>query len=211
MWKIEFSESEMEALDYERYHHPHPQVQRRMEVVYLKSQGLKHDEIRRLCRIGSKTTLSKYLRWYKEGGIEALKYLNYKGQPSALNAHIPSLREYFEKNPPRTSAEAQAVIERLTGIKRSPTQIKAFLKRMGMGYRKVGYVPGKVAEDEKVEEQEAFREQELEPRLEAAKAGKRALFLSMLLILSTGLISDSSGALFEFSLLPHQVVNGSMF
>jgi hypothetical protein len=40
MIQLELTETEIEALDYERYHHPHPQVQRKMEVLYLKSQGL---------------------------------------------------------------------------------------------------------------------------------------------------------------------------
>ena len=73
MIRLEFSKSDITALAYERYHHPHPHVQRKMEVLYLKSQGLSHQEIRRLCQIGSKTTLVTYLREYEAGGIEALK------------------------------------------------------------------------------------------------------------------------------------------
>ena len=187
MITLEFSEADIDALNYERYHHPHPQVQRKMEVLYLKSQGLAHGKIQQLCRIGSRTTLISYLRQYKAGGIEALKQLHYKGQPSDLNEHIPSLKAYFEAHPPRTSAEAGAEIERLTGIKRSPTQIKAFLKRIGMQSRKVGNLPGKAANPDKIEEQEQFRINELEPRLAAAKAGECAVFLSMLLILFTEL------------------------
>lgn len=177
MMTLTFTPEAIDKLDYERYHHPHPQVQRKMEVLYLKSQGLKHQEIQRLCRIQSRTTLSKYFRQYQDGGIEGLKQLHYKGQPSKLNEHIPSLRAYFEEHPPRTSAEAQAVIERLTGIKRSPTQIKAFLNRIGMKPRKVGYLPGKAAEPDKIAEQEQFRTEELEPRLAEAQAGERAVFL----------------------------------
>ena len=176
MITIEFTSADIEALAYERYHHPHPQVQRKMEVLYLKSQGLSHQDILRLSGITSRTTLVKYLRQYQTGGIDGLKHLDYKGQPSALRPHIPSLKAYFEAHPPRTSAEAQAVIERLTGIKRSPTQIKAFLKRMGMSCRKVGYVPGKATTPEKIAEQETFRTEELEPRLAEAEAGERAVF-----------------------------------
>jgi len=187
MIQLEFSEADITALDYERYHHPHPQVQRKMEVLYLKSQGLSHQEIRRLCRIGSKTTLVSYLKSYKAGGIAALKQLHYKGTPSQLNEHIGSLKVHFEAHPPRTSAEAQSEIERLTSIKRSPTQIKAFLKRIGMQPRKVGYVPGKAATPEKLAEQDEFQSKELEPRLEEAKAGERAVFFWMLPILSIGL------------------------
>jgi transposase len=127
---INFNQEEINQLNYERYHHPHPQVQKRMEVLYLKSQALSHQEIRRLCQI-SKTTLVNYLRQYQEGGIEQLKYLNYKGKPSQLNEHAQTIETYFREHPPRAVAQAQAKIEQLTGIKRSPTQIKVFLCRIG--------------------------------------------------------------------------------
>jgi len=131
MIRVEFSAEIIENLNYERYHHPSPKVQKKMEVLYLKSQGMAHNEIRRICRI-SKTTLAAYLKQYKDRGIEGLKELHYKGSPSALNEHVPTLEAYFKKNLPRTTAEAQAVIEELTGIKRSPTQVRAFMKRIGM-------------------------------------------------------------------------------
>jgi transposase len=128
MIRIEFSAEDIENLDYERYHHPSPKVQRKMEALYLKSQGMSHQDIRRIC----KTTLATYLKQYKEGGAEALRELHYKGRRSALNEHASSIEEYFREHLPRTTAEAQAAIEKLTGIKRSPTQIRAFMKRIGM-------------------------------------------------------------------------------
>lgn len=131
MIRVEFSPEIIETLEYERYHHPNPKVQKRMEVLYLKSQGLAHREICRLCQI-SKMTLTTYLKQYREGGVERLKQLEYKGQPSALNEHRMSLEEHLRKHPPRNTAEAQAVIEELTGIRRSPTQVRAFMKRIGM-------------------------------------------------------------------------------
>lgn len=172
---IEFSDQDIQKLNHERYHYPHPQVQKKMEVLYLKSQGLSHQEIRRLCQI-SKTTLVSYLRQYQKGGIEQLKQLNYKGQPSQLNEHAQTIESYFKEQPPRTVAEARAKIEEITGIKRSPTQIRNFLNRIGMNCRKVGFIPGKVVDPDKIEEQETFREQKLEPLLEEAKAGNRAVF-----------------------------------
>lgn len=187
MINLEFSEADIATLHYERYHHPHPQVQRKMEALYLKSQGLRHHQICDLCQIKSRTTLVTYFRQYAEGGIEALKSLYYKGQSSQLNQHMASLKAHFAAHPPHTAAAAQAEIERLTGIKRSPTQIKAFLKRMGMSCRKVGYVPGKAANREKIAEQEQFLADELEPRIAEAQAGTRALFSWMLPTLYTGL------------------------
>jgi transposase len=176
MIRISFSEADIVALNYERYHHPSPQVQKRMEVLYLKSKHLPHHEIRRLCGI-SKPTLVSYLRIYQLGGIEQLKQLHYQGQPSELNAHHQTIEAHFKDHPPRTSAEAQAIIERLTGIKRSPTQIRAFMKRIGLRLRKTGAIPGKATDPAKQAEQETFKTEQLEPRLEQARQGKRTLFL----------------------------------
>ena len=44
MLQLEFSEADKGALTHERYHHPHPRVQQRMEALWLKSQGLAHQE-----------------------------------------------------------------------------------------------------------------------------------------------------------------------
>jgi len=71
MIRIEFSEEEKQALDYERYHHPHPHVQRKMEALWLKSQKLPHKDICRFTGI-SKHTLCTYLEAYKEGSIKNL-------------------------------------------------------------------------------------------------------------------------------------------
>jgi transposase len=175
MIEINFSEEEINELNYQRYHHPHPLVQKKMEALYLKSQRLSHQEICRLCRI-SRTTLSLYLKTYKNGGIESLKQIFYKGQPSQLNQHQKTIEEEFRQNPPRTSAEACVIIEKLTGIKRSPTQVRKFLTKIGMKIRKVGHIPGKATNPDKIEEQEEFRQKQLEPLLQEAKQGKRAVY-----------------------------------
>jgi hypothetical protein len=55
-----FTEAQKQALDYERFHHPHPRVQKKMEALWLKSQGLAHQEITKLAGI-SANTLRSYL------------------------------------------------------------------------------------------------------------------------------------------------------
>jgi transposase len=184
MIQIAFTDAQIAALEYERYRHPSPQVQKRMEVVYLKSQAVPHQEIARLCRI-SRQTVVTILHLYQQGGIERLKQFHFAGQPSALNAHQSSLEAHFRAHPPRTVAQAQATIEQLTGIRRSPTQIRAFLKRIGMEVRKVGAMPGRAHDPVKQQEQETFRQTELEPRLDQVRQGKRTLFLSTPPISST--------------------------
>ena len=175
MIQIDFSEEEIDQLNYERYHYPHPLVQKRMEALYLKSQKLSHQKICQICRI-SKTTLIVYLKKYQEGGKESLKKLVYQGQASELNQHHITIEEYFQENPPRTATEASAMIEKLTGIKRSPTQVRELMKKIGMKTCKIGYVPGKATNPDKIQEQEEFQKEILEPLLKEAKEGKRAVY-----------------------------------
>jgi hypothetical protein len=92
MIRIEFSPKEIDTLNKERYHYPHPMVQKRMEALFLKSQGYKHKDICRICCI-CKTSLAKYLKDYQSGGLKALKPLNFKGQSRELNSHATSLEE----------------------------------------------------------------------------------------------------------------------
>ena len=119
-----------------------------MEVVWLVSQGLRRIEVARLAGV-SVRTVRRYVKRYKQGGIEVLKRSQYKKPQSELDQHSQTLKEYFEKNPPSTVKQAQAAIEKLTGIRREETQVGEFLKRIGLRRRKVGTVPGKVDDTKK--------------------------------------------------------------
>ena len=142
MIRIEFSEEEKRALDYERYHHPHPHVQRKMEALWLKSQQLPHKDICRFAGI-SKHTLCTYLQAYKDGGIHALKDVRFYKPTSVFSLHAKTIETYFREHPPASIKEARAKIHELTGITRSPTQVRQFLTSLGMRPRKVGMMPAK--------------------------------------------------------------------
>lgn len=171
MIKLSFTPEVIDQLHYERTHHPHRRVRQRMEAVYLKALGLPHQDIGRVVRISPKT-LREYLHLYQTGGIEALKALNFNQPKSDLDDHQEQLRQEFDQKPPASFVEAAARIEHLTGLRRSPTQVGQFLKKLGLKRRKVGQIPAKADPDK----QEAFLENHLEPRLEEAKQNKRHLF-----------------------------------
>jgi transposase len=78
----------------------------------------------------------------------------------------------FRQRPPASVAEAAQRIAQLTGLKRGPTQVRQFLRSLGMKVRKVGQMPAKAD----VEAQERFKTEELEPRLQEAKSGQRVVF-----------------------------------
>ena len=140
--KINFSEEEISQLRYEHLHYEHSRVRRRCEVVYLKSLEFSHQDIGRLVGI-SQPTLRSYLNMYKNGGIEKLKELNFYRPVSKLEAHREKLKTEFTSNPPKSINEAKKRIENLTGILRSPTQVRQFIKRLGLKRLKVGQIPAK--------------------------------------------------------------------
>ena len=142
MIEIEFSSEEIEQLHYERRYHPHPRVRQRMETLYLKALGYQHQEIGRIVGIGQ-TALRRYLRMYQAGGIEALKELNFYRPKSELDKHREQLKAEFEARPAKSINEAVQRIEKLTGIRRSPTQVGKFLKGLGAKRLKVGHIPSK--------------------------------------------------------------------
>lgn len=126
--QIEFTPEERKDLNYERYHHPDPRVQRRMEVLWLKSHGLPHAQIAEVAGV-SENTMRADFELFLAGGVEKLKEMHYYRPESELVAYVGSLEEYFRRNPPATIKEAQSEIEALTGIKRSETQVREFLKK----------------------------------------------------------------------------------
>ena len=152
MIRIEFSEDEIEQLRRERFEHPHPRVQRKMEALLLKSEDLPHHQMTRILGV-SENTLRHYLREYRDGGIERLTEIRFRPPRSELDAHRALLEAYFEEHPPAAVNEAAAKIEELTGIRRGPTQVRRFLGSLGLRPRKVGMIPAKAD----VQEQARFK------------------------------------------------------
>jgi len=91
---------------------------------------------------------------------------------SELQAHAATLAAHFRDHLPATVKEAMSEIEALTGIKRSETQVRQFLKKLGLRRCKVGMLPAKADS----EAQATFLEEQIAPRLAEAQAGKWAVF-----------------------------------
>ena len=123
-----FTPEVLDAIRHDRYHHPHPRVQQKMEVLWLKSQGCTHADIARLAAV-ARRTVQRYLDAFADGGLQRLCRLAWKGKANELAAHQASLEDYFVEHPPRSTREAQAAIEQQTGVRRGLTQVRAFLKK----------------------------------------------------------------------------------
>jgi transposase len=166
-----FTPEDLDAIRRDRYHHPHPRVQQKMEVLWLKSQAFTHADIASLADV-SRHSVQRYLDEYADGGLERIRRLPWKGKPSELDVHRPSLEDYFLENPPRSAREAQAAIEGETGVRRGLSQVRAFMKKtLGLRWRKVGTIPAKA----NAQEQADFLKNKLQPRLRQAERGVRTV------------------------------------
>jgi transposase len=200
MIDIDISEEEANQLEYFRYNYPDPLIQRRFEVIWLKFLGYQHKEIAKIANVHH-DTVTDYIKLYNQGGSDRLQLTNYRKPTGALDQHTDSIKANLASNPPQTINEAVVRIDLLTGIKRKATQVRAFMKRLGFKQLKCGHIPAK-ADPEK---QKKFLEDSLNPRLEEAKAGRRAvlfmdsahfvhaIFIGVLWCLSRVFIKSASG------------------
>jgi transposase len=175
---ITFTPDDRRALAHDRYHHPDPRVQRKMEVLWLKSHGLDHDRIAAYAAV-SRRTVQRYLDEYLRGGLPRLRQGRWHHPRSALAEHQGSLEEYFREHPARSTKQARALIEQRTGIRRGLTQVRHFLKdRLGLRWRKTGAipVPPKETVEEHARKQAAFVQDKLGPRLKEARRGRRQVY-----------------------------------
>jgi transposase len=177
MHQITFSETDVQAIAWDRYHHPDPRVQRHMEILWLKHHGDTHERIAVVADC-SRSTVQRTLAEYRQGGLELIRQIPTKESRSLLDDHRVCLEEVFTKHPPRSVKQARYVIEQHTGIRRGLTQVRHFLHRLGLAPRKVAAIPipPKSTLEEHVKNQAKFLEKELEPRLEEARQGKRDVY-----------------------------------
>jgi transposase len=178
MRPIRFTEEDRRALAHDRYCYPDPRVQRKMEVLWLKSHGLNHDDIAAYADV-SRRTVQRYLDEYLEGGLPRLRRCRWHHPEGVLAGHAATLGDYFRQHPPRCAKQARAIIEQQTGVRRGLSQVRHFLKdRLGLRWRKTGAipVPPKETVEEHARKQAAFLRDELEPRLEQARRGRRQVY-----------------------------------
>ena len=126
---LTFTADDRRALAAERYEHPDPRVQQRMEVLWLISQGETQARAGQLAGV-SKATVARYVAVFRKDAVAGLRTFHWVKPTSVLEAHRPTLEAEFRERPPHTIAEAADRIETLTGVRRKETQVRVFLKKV---------------------------------------------------------------------------------
>lgn len=171
MIELSFTASDIDGFREQRYAHPHPLVQRKMDALHLKSHGVPHNVIADIVGV-CPNTLRSYFEEFLQGGFDRLFEIRFYAPKSEMAPFTDTLENHFRQQPPATIKEAAARIEEITGIKRGLTQVRKFVRALGLKRRKTGFIPAKAD----VEKQKLFLDNELEPRLKEAREGKRNLF-----------------------------------
>ncbi len=121
---------------------------------------------------------------YQAGGREALRPFNPHPHTAVWDRQATTFRETFAAQPPHPVPEAGDRIKALTGVRRGPTPVRAWLKN-GLGRRQTGPIP---AQADPVAEPLCLDAQ-LTPTLDEAQAGRRHVFFvdAAHLVLGAGL------------------------
>lgn len=168
MLRINLSQAEIERLSYERYYYPCPIVQKRIQAVFIKAttefSDIEAGQISGLHR----HSVNHWVRAYQSGGFESLCQYNYGTNKSELEKHSGSILKSFTERPPMSAREAKVRIEEMTGISRSPSQIRTFMKHNGLRYIKTGHIPAKAD----TEKQRQWVKSTLEPAIKEAQNGE---------------------------------------
>jgi transposase len=138
--RIQLTQEQQRVVNEERSAHPNPRIREKMLVLWLLHNGVARQGAAKIVG-ASRATVQRYVAAFREGGLEGLRRWNPNRPASEMAAYRDLIRESFEEQPVRTVAEACERIFRLTGLRRGPSQVRKFLKDMGLKFLRVRPIP----------------------------------------------------------------------
>jgi transposase len=138
--RVQLTEEQQQIVNEERTSHPNSRVREKMLVLWLLHNGVTRQKAAEIAGIG-RATVQRYVVAFREGGLDGLRQWNPNRPVSEMAAYRELIRESFEKQPACTMAEACERIFQLTGLRRGPSQVRKFLKEMGLKWQRARAIP----------------------------------------------------------------------
>jgi transposase len=138
--RIQLTEEQQHIVNAERDAHPQEHVRRKMLVLWLLHCGLRRATAAEVAGLG-RATVQRYVAAFRESGLEGLRHWGVTGPVSDLAAYRDLIHAEFTRQPARSMNEACERIARLTGIRRQPTQVRKFLKELGLKWQRIRALP----------------------------------------------------------------------
>lgn len=115
----------------------------RIKAVLSLNEGFEYAHIAKILLL-DETTLSRYVKRFREKGIEGLLECQYVGGRTRLTLlQEQELKLYLKDNTKRTAKEVVNYIYKTYGIGYSTIGVTKLLHRLGFAYKKPKIVPGK--------------------------------------------------------------------
>lgn len=115
----------------------------RIKTVLAISQGYSYEEISNLFLL-DETTVGRYLKKFKELGIEGLVECKYLGGTKHLTlVQENKLRDELQEHTRQTTKEIRQHIQEIYGVNYSLSGTTKLLHRLGFTYKKPKVIPGK--------------------------------------------------------------------
>lgn len=177
MYSPNISKADIQQAKYLKKYDNSPLIRQRMQVIYLRGIGMKPGACAQAAGV-HRNSVTRWVKVYMESGLEQLQqHAAYRPQ-SNLVIHRGKIKEDFERHAPRSIKEACHRIHQLTGLKRGPTQVRHFIKRvLKYRYRKYKPLPGgKKSIEDLALIQAGFVQNTLQPLLDKASRGAAEVF-----------------------------------
>src|SRR5262249_17044741 len=139
-FRVQLTEEQQRIVNEERTSHPDLRVREKMLVLWLLHCGTTRQKAAEIVGL-RRATVHRSVVAFREGGLDGLRRCHHHRPVSEMAASRELIRESFEKQPARTMAEACERIFQLTGLRRGPSQVRKFLKDMGLKFHRVRPIP----------------------------------------------------------------------
>ena len=144
---------------------------RKLMAVRMSALNVPYGAIAKTLNV-SADSVTNYIKRYRDEGIAGLLENRHYQPVSSTDPYIEKIRQSLDEDPVATAKEGAARIERISGIALSEAQARRVMKKLGLQYRKAASTPGKADPQLQFD----FLNDELLPRLEEAREGKRRVF-----------------------------------
>jgi transposase len=135
--RISLSADEQHVVIDNRETHSSLLVRRRLLVLWSLHCGLTRQQAADVAGIGL-ATVQRFVSIYRTDAIDGLLKPERTYVPVSELAQFESvIRKSFEEQPARSIVEACARIKELTGLERAPTQVRVFLKGIGLKWQRI--------------------------------------------------------------------------
>jgi transposase len=116
----------------------------KIKTVLAISQGYSYEEVAHLFLL-DETTISRYVRRFKEEGVEGLMECQYIGGHGMLTlVQEAALKEELQTNTRQGVGEIRQYIQQTYGVSYSISGTTKLIHRLGFTYKKPKVIPGKV-------------------------------------------------------------------